>query len=155
MQGLKALPQSWHARFISFVPPSHFLLEKIMAPQQFQSCIEACNTCAEACDNCAVSCLKEPDPKSMARCIELDMDCAQICRMAVAYMSRSSEMVGTICQACADVCDACADECAKFQSQHCRECAQACRRCADECRRMASAMPAMAKRRAGAGATAH
>jgi hypothetical protein len=112
-------------------------LEIDMAHQQFESCIEACNACAAACDYCAASCLQEPDPKAMARCIALDMDCAQICRLAAAYMARSSEFASAICQACADVCDACADECSRHQMQHCQECAQACRRCADECRRMA------------------
>lgn len=113
-----------------------------MTSQQFQSCIDACNTCAEACDHCAVSCLQEADPKPMARCIALDMDCAQICRLAASFMSRGSELSRSICQLCAEVCDACSEECAKHQMEHCQACAQACRTCADECRRMASAVPA-------------
>ena len=107
-----------------------------MTQQQFESCIEACNACADACDFCAASCLKEDDVKMMARCIALDMDCAQICRSAAAYMARGSEFAGLICAACAEICDACGDECGKHQMSHCQECAQACRRCADECRRM-------------------
>ncbi|MGV3654041.1 MAG: four-helix bundle copper-binding protein [Noviherbaspirillum sp.] len=125
-----------------------------MAHQQFQSCIEACNACAIACDHCAASCLQEADPKPMARCIALDIDCAQACRLAVGYMARGSEMAGIFCQACAEVCDACGDECAKFQMDHCQECAQACRRCADECRRMAGMTPGR-QRGAGSGARAH
>jgi hypothetical protein len=127
---------------------------EIMANQLFQSCIDACNVCADACDYCAVSCLQEPDPKMMARCIALDIDCAQICRLAAGYMARGSEVAGTICQSCAELCDACADECAKYQVRHCQECAQACRRCADECRRMIG-MTSGQQRRTGAGATAH
>jgi hypothetical protein len=129
-------------------------MEHIMPNQQYESCIEACNACADACDFCAASCLKEPDPKAMARCIALDMDCAQICRLAAGYMARGSEFAGAICQACADVCDACGDECAKFQMAHCQECAQACRRCADECRHMAGAATS-SQRTTGAGATSH
>jgi hypothetical protein len=143
---------SSHSQFVLSIHSR--LLEEIMAHQQFQSCIEACNACAEACDYCAVSCLQEPDPKAMARCIALDMDCAQICRLAAGYMSRGSELAGTICQVCAKVCEACGDECAKYQVAHCQECAQACRRCADECRRMAGMKPGQ-QRGAGAGATAH
>lgn len=116
-----------------------------MAHEQFASCIEACNACADACDHCAAACLQEPDPKAMARCIALDMDCAQICRMAASYMARGSEFASTICQACAELCEACGDECAKFQMEHCQACAQACRRCADECRRMASGAPKIGK----------
>lgn len=125
-----------------------------MAHQQFQSCIEACYDSATACDHCAASCLQEQDVKMMARCIALDMDCAQICRLVASYMARGSEMAAAICQACAEVCEACGDECAKHQMSHCQECAQACRRCADECRRMAGGMQSM-QQGTSAGATAH
>jgi hypothetical protein len=59
-----------------------------MPHQQFQSCIDACNKCAVACDHCAASCLSEQDVHPMARCIALDIDCAELCRLATAYMSR-------------------------------------------------------------------
>ena len=114
-------------------------MENAMANQQYASCIEACNSCADTCDFCAASCLQEQDVKMMARCIALDMDCAQICRMAAAYMARGSEFAKAICQQCADICQACGDECARHQMQHCQDCAAACKRCADECRRMAAA----------------
>ncbi|GAA5012726.1 hypothetical protein GCM10025794_00930 [Massilia kyonggiensis] len=104
--------------------------------QQYQSCIDACNACADACDMCSTACLKEDDVKMMARCIALDMDCAQICRLAAAFMARGSDFAGALCQLCAQVCQACGDECAKHQAQHCQDCAAACRRCAEECRRM-------------------
>lgn len=106
---------------------------------QFQSCIDACNMCAEACDHCAAQCLGEKDVQKMARCIGLDIDCAEICRVASAFMSRGSELAGAVCATCAEVCEACADECARHKAEHCRQCAEACRRCAEECRRMASA----------------
>ena len=54
-----------------------------MAHQQYASCVEACNRCAAACDHCATACLSESDPKPLAHCIALDMDCADICRLAV------------------------------------------------------------------------
>jgi hypothetical protein len=73
----------------------------------------------------------------MARCIALDMDCADICRLAVAYMSRGSEFAAALCAVCADVCDACADECSRHEPEHCQTCAEACRDCAEECRRVA------------------
>lgn len=110
-----------------------------MPHEKFKSCIDACYACATACDHCAASCLQEQDVKAMARCIALDMDCAQICRMAAAYMARGSEFAKAICQLCADVCKTCGDECGKHQMAHCQECAQACHRCAEECRRMAAA----------------
>lgn len=109
-----------------------------MPHEQFRSCIEACNACAVACNHCASSCLREKDVQKMARCIALDMDCAEICRLATAYMARGSELAGAVCEMCAEVCDLCAKECERHDMDHCRECAQACRRCAEECRRMAS-----------------
>jgi hypothetical protein len=114
------------------------LKEISMSHEQYRSCIDECYACAAECDHCVVSCLDEQDVKAMARCIRLDLDCAQICRMAAAYMARGSEFATTICNACAEICDACGEECARHKADHCQRCAEACRRCADECRRMAS-----------------
>jgi hypothetical protein len=125
-----------------------------MDQQQFQSCIDACNMCADACDRCATACLQEPNVQDMARCIALDIDCAQMCRIAAGYMAHNSESISAICNTCAELCDTCGEECAKHQMAHCQECAEACRRCSDECRRMTSAMPADQQRTEGA-AVAH
>ncbi len=108
-----------------------------MALEQYRSCIEACNACADACDHCAIACLTEHDVASMARCVALDIDCAAICRVAVGYMARGSELAKDICGLCARICDSCGEECARFQMEHCKQCATACRHAAEECRRMA------------------
>ena len=126
-----------------------------MPHQQFQSCIDACNDCAVACDHCAASCLKERDVQAMARCIALDIDCAEVCRLASAYMSRGSELYGAICEFCAEVCEACGKECARHKMEHCQKCAKACKRCAEECRRMAASQPRGAGARRGEGLSAH
>jgi hypothetical protein len=114
------------------------LLENFMAHEQYQACIDECYACAAACDHCAVACLSEQDVKMMARCIQLDMDCADICRMAAAYMARGSEFATAICTTCAEICEACGEECAQHKADHCQQCAEACRRCAAACRQMAS-----------------
>jgi hypothetical protein len=101
-------------------------------------CIDACNACADACDYCATACLQEADIKPMAHCIALDMDCAALCRLAAAAMSRGSEFAKRICSLCVLVCEACADECGKHDHAHCQDCAAACRACAEACRRMAA-----------------
>ncbi|HEY0858738.1 MAG TPA: four-helix bundle copper-binding protein [Albitalea sp.] len=123
-----------------------------MAHQQFSSCMEACDQCAQACSHCAVACLQEDDPKAMARCIALDIDCAEACRFASAAMSRGSEFAQTVCAMCADICEACGEECAHHPMAHCQECAQACKRCAQECRRMAGMAAGSTHRQAGAHA---
>lgn len=126
-----------------------------MQNQQFQSCIEACNNCANACDMCAAACLQEQDVKRMARCIALDVDCAELCRVAAGMMSRGSESASAICQACADLCDMCGEECGKHPMQHCQACAAACRRCADECRRMGGVGSSGRGAQTGTAAGAH
>ena len=109
-----------------------------MSHETMKSCTDACNDCAAACNHCASECLQEQNVRDMARCIALDIDCAEICRTAAAFMSRGSELATIVCGACCDVCEACAEECAQHQMDHCQACAEACRRCADECRRMAT-----------------
>lgn len=97
------------------------------------SCIQACNACALACEHCAAACLGEHDVAAMAACIRLDRDCADLCRLAAAFMARDSEQTAGLCRLCAQACDACAAECARHAHAHCQQCAQACQRCAEEC----------------------
>ncbi len=125
-----------------------------MAHEQFRECIEACQACADACDHCATACLQEPDVGEMARCVALDMDCAQVCRFAASAMARGSEFAGAVCQLCADICEACGEECERHPADHCQQCAEACRRCAEACRQMASKAPARGTQQ-GTAAAAH
>jgi hypothetical protein len=74
----------------------------------------------------------------MARCIALDVDCAETCLLAAAAMARGSEVAKELCRACAEICRRCGEECGKHKAQHCQDCAASCRRCADECQRMAA-----------------
>lgn len=108
------------------------------ARQENQACIEACRDCANACDDCATACLKELDAEMMERCIALDVDCAAICRLALGYMARDSDLAGQVCMLCAQVCKACGSECGKLPHDHCKRCAEACRQCAEACERMAA-----------------
>jgi len=108
-----------------------------MSHEKYESCIRACYDCAEACDHCATACLKEDDVKAMARCIELDMYCAEICRLAASFMAKGEMYARRMCELCAEICEDCGTECEKHQMDHCQECAKACFACADECRKMA------------------
>ena len=64
----------------------------------YDSCIKACLRCADACNHCASSCTQEKDIKMMARCIQLDMECATICYASAQLMSLGSEMAKAVCQ---------------------------------------------------------
>lgn len=112
-----------------------------MAHQQFKECIDACVACAIACGHCATECLKEEHVGHMAKCIQLDLECAAICRSAAEVMSLGSSFSAHLCRVCADACNACADECEKHAEMgmdHCRQCAEACRHCAKICEEMAT-----------------
>ncbi len=110
-----------------------------MAHQQNKQLIDALNNCATECNHCATACLDEQDVKMLARCIKLDIDCADICTLIATLIARGSEHGKHLLKECAEVCNACADECEKHAAmgmEHCKTCAEACRRCAEECSKM-------------------
>lgn len=107
-----------------------------MNQQDYQSCIEACLRCADACQQCASFCLKEDDVAMMAKCIQLDMECAAICYASAQLMSLGSQHAVEICRICADICEACGRECSRHENDHCQRCAVECEACAEECRKM-------------------
>src|SRR3954466_12461194 len=82
----------------------------------YKVCIEACLNCAAICNHCASSCTQEQDVKMMARCIQLDMECAALCYAAAQLMSLGSSKAMDICRICADLCEACGTECGKHKT---------------------------------------
>lgn len=107
-----------------------------MIPERFSESIDACHACAIACEHCADACLSEEHVSALIDCIRLDRDCAEVCRLAAAMISRESDWSAELCRLCAELCDACADECDMHDMDHCRACSEACRACAEACRRM-------------------
>ena len=105
-----------------------------MSHEQNQTLIDAMTNCAAECNHCVAACLEEEAVTMLARCIKLDIDCAEICMLAASYISRGSESGQHILNACAKVCEACADECEKHSHMdHCKKCANVCRACAELC----------------------
>jgi len=108
-----------------------------MSHEKYQACIDACNECATECSHCAMACLKEEDVKKLIRCINLDLECAAMCRATAEMMSLGSNYSNELCEICATICEACAVECQKHaHMSHCKHCAAVCKRCAAECRMM-------------------
>ncbi|HKR06979.1 MAG TPA: four-helix bundle copper-binding protein [Bacteroidia bacterium] len=101
--------------------------------QEHKEIIRQLNDCANECNHCFNACLQEDDVKMMARCIELDRDCADICQLTASMLARNSEHAHHLLKECADICEACAEECAKHKNEHCKSCAEACRKCAEAC----------------------
>lgn len=107
-----------------------------MSHKENSTLLQLLGECAAACDHCATACLGEENVKMMARCIALDMDCAQICSLTAAFVARGSEHAAHLLAECAEICAACARECENHADRHdhCRECAEACRKCEEACR---------------------
>jgi hypothetical protein len=105
---------------------------------QFKSCIEKCFECAAVCNHCASSCIQEENVNMMARCIQLDMECATICIATGQLMSLGNDRAKDLCRICSDICLQCAKECSKHDHVHCQACADVCNECAQECLKMAA-----------------
>lgn len=107
-----------------------------MDQQNRTDLLAALHKCADECNHCATACLQEQDVKMLAKCISLDIDCAQICNVAASLLARGSKHAQHLLKECVEICTACADECAKHAEngmEHCRNCAEACRACAEAC----------------------
>ncbi|MBY0396694.1 MAG: four-helix bundle copper-binding protein [Thermoleophilia bacterium] len=102
-------------------------------------CREACYDCAQACTQCADDCLSERGRvEELAKCIRLDLDCADVCAATGRVVSRQTEydanVTRAVLQACIAACRACGDECATHEGMdHCGLCAEQCRACERAC----------------------
>ena len=99
--------------------------------------VKKIDICVAACNFCAAACLKEDDVKMMAKCISLDMDCAEVCRTTGILLARNSAHGKHMLKECIELCEACAEECGNHKSDHCQACAKACRECAEACKMVA------------------
>lgn len=112
------------------------------------ACILATAECALTCTTCADACLTESDPRGLATCIKLNLDCADVCALTGRLIARASRRdeptLEGVLEACVTACRACADECARHANhmEHCRVCTDACSACAEACDRMRSALVA-------------
>ncbi|HWB71235.1 MAG TPA: four-helix bundle copper-binding protein [Egibacteraceae bacterium] len=108
--------------------------------------IDALNDCAQACTACADDCLSEQNLQELAKCIRLNLDCADVCTATARVVSRQTEydanVTKPLLQACAGTCRSCGDECERHagRHEHCRVCAEACRRCEQACNDLLAAM---------------
>lgn len=105
-----------------------------MAHQENKDLLNKLSYCQTTCEHCADACLSEDNVAEMAECIRLDRDCADICDLALKYISRDSKRASSVVELCAEICDECAAECEKHDKGHCKDCAEACRECAEVCR---------------------
>jgi hypothetical protein len=112
---------------------------KAIANEALVRCIEECLACAFACTSCADADLAEEDVRELARCIRLDLDCADVCdatrRVLTRQTSFEPSLPRSLVETCALACRLCAEECERHADhhEHCRICAEVCRRCEQAC----------------------
>ena len=109
--------------------------------------IDALVACANTCTQCADACLSEPGLSAdLARCIRLNLDCADICAVTGRVVSRQTEYDANVSraqlEACIAACRSCGDECGRHAAhmRHCAVCAESCRQCEQACRDLLAAM---------------
>jgi hypothetical protein len=76
--------------------------------------IEALIECANTCSQCADACLSEDSVADLAKCIRLNLDCAEVCLVTSRSLSRQTEydanLTRPLLEACAAACKSCGDE---------------------------------------------
>lgn len=79
-------------------------------PEVLVRCIDACFSCAQACTFCADACLGEEAVTDLARCIRLNLDCADVCEITGRVLSRQFaidvELAHALVEGCAKPADA-------------------------------------------------
>ena len=112
---------------------------------------DACFDCAEACRACADASLDEEELDVLRNCIQMTLDCADVCfatgDLAIRRVLRTRDVMmrGTgfderimelMFETCAEVCHKCGAECMCYAEdhKHFRRCAEACRCCEQTCR---------------------
>lgn len=112
---------------------------------QYAALVQELTDCDVTCTICADACLSEPHVQMLAKCISLNLECAESCATAAHTVSRFAFTEQTVTrmhvEACREACRACAQECDRHQDmEHCRLCAEMCRRCEQACARMLETM---------------
>ncbi len=111
-----------------------------MAPEQIQSCIDACNLCAEACEQQLGEVTHQPaDQKEEIQI--LVVDCAALCRLTASSLLAVSAASGLLTAACAQVCRMCASQEGHAHSDTSRQLIRACLHCAGECEHLSNGLP--------------
>jgi hypothetical protein len=89
--------------------------------------------CASACNDCYNACLNEEDNEHLHRCMMLDKECYEICRLTGSLIENDSVSTDKFIRLCGEICESCAAECDRHSFEHCKRCAAECRKCLAMC----------------------
>ncbi len=111
---------------------------------------DACFDCAHACRACADMCIGEEGLAELRSCIQINLDCADVCMatggVAMRHSSRPRGAAGQepscndrfmelMFDTCAEICRCCEEECMRHAQAHkqCLRCAAICRASIQAC----------------------
>lgn len=107
-----------------------------------EDCMEACAWCELACLAATETCLNEMKEEKLGLCLQLTLDCAEICWTTRRFMAdallAAPALVREQLDSCALICAACAAECRRHGefSYQLTACSRTCARCEQLCREM-------------------
>jgi hypothetical protein len=110
------------------------------------ACIEACTWCELACLACAETCLGEMSSDELALCVQLSLDCAEVCWTTRKFVADAIVVAPRLVQeqleACALMCAATAAECSRQRGlgSELKTCQHSCARCQRLCLSMQTAV---------------
>lgn len=102
--------------------------------------MEACAWCELACLAATETCLSELPKERLALCVQLSLDCAEVCWTTRKFLADALIIAPTlVCEqldSCALICAACAAECRRHAelSRYLQACLESCARCEQLCR---------------------
>jgi hypothetical protein len=105
-------------------------------------CIESCTWTELACLACAEMCLNDLANEDLSLCVQLSLDCAEICWTTRKFVTDAlvvaPQLVREQLDHCALACAACAAECRRHAATfgELTTCEQTCARCEQLCRSM-------------------
>ncbi|AGB41342.1 hypothetical protein Halha_1397 [Halobacteroides halobius DSM 5150] len=104
----------------------------------YKKCTNICIKCLSECEASLTFSLQESKKDNQLDCINLLLDCIDICSITIRYLLYNSRFIRDICYKCAIICNNCAKVCAKSSNKHYQSCVEICHKCAKKCKKIAS-----------------
>ena len=101
-------------------------------------CIAECMECHRACMETLAHGLRQGQAYVEADHVQLLLDCSQICKTTIEFMTRGSDFTNRICEVTAYICEKTALSCGRWADTDAemKRCADVCKRCAECCRKI-------------------
>ena len=101
---------------------------------EMRECLARCLECHSICMETVTYSLEMGGRYAAVEHVRLLLDCAELCKAAVDFISRGSDLYKRVCGLCAQACDLCARSCESVRDPETNRCAEVCRDCASSAR---------------------